>query len=100
LILRQNVDPEALLGMQMRMGPRTVVDANQEQRGIERHGSKGVGGHAMDCALKVESDDGHSRGKAPHRFPEFGWTEAHSASGSQAATAYISTAVARRGQRV
>src|SRR5207302_926349 len=77
LVLRQDVDSEALLGMQMSMGPRTMVDADQQQRRIERHGSEGIGGHAMDFALQVESDDGHSRGKASHRLSEFGWTQAH-----------------------
>src|SRR5208282_3866738 len=49
----------------------------------------------------IKSDDGHPRSKASHRLSEFGWTEAHGVSEVfPAATAYISTAVAREDQPV
>jgi len=97
LVRRQHIDPEAFSGVQMGMGSCAVVYAHQQQRWIERDGSECVGSHAMDLAIQVHGDDGHSRGKAPHRFSKFGWIEAHgSFEFFPAATAYISTVAARR----
>src|ERR1035441_9349937 len=83
----------------MSMGARAMIHANQQQQRIERHGSKRVGGHAMDFAFQIQSDDGHSCSEASHRLAKFGRAEAHCISDDfAAATAYISTALACWGQ--
>ena len=64
LILAQHIDPKALLGMQMRVRARAVVDANQHQHGIERHRGKRVGRHAVDFAIEVDRNDGDPGGKS------------------------------------
>ena len=94
LVLGQNIDPEALLGVHVSVGAGAVVHADQQQQRIERHGGERIGGHAMDFALQIESDDGHARGEASHRFSKFGWAEGHASLEFPAATAYIITAVA------
>jgi len=96
LVRRQHIDPEAFSGVQMGMGSCAVVYAHQQQRWIERDGSECVGSHAMDLAIQVHGDDGHSRGKAPHRFSNSAGLRLMVLSSFSCATAYISTVAARR----
>ena len=77
LVLSQNIHSETLLGMQMGVGSSAPFHAHQHQRRIKRHRSKGVRGHAMHLALKIERENGHSRGKTSHCLAEFGCTDAH-----------------------
>ena len=63
--------------MQMGMGARRVIHANQHQHGIERHRGERVGRHAVHFAVEVDGDDRHPGGEASHRFSKFGRIQAH-----------------------
>ena len=77
LILAEDIDPEALLGVQVGMGARGVVHADQHQHGVERNGCERIGGHAMNFAVEIHGDNRDPSGEASHSFAEFGVTQAH-----------------------
>src|SRR5208282_172533 len=81
LVLRQDVDAEAPLGVKMGMGARAVIHAYQQQERSQRHRRKRVGRHAMNLAIEIHGDDGHARGKGSHRSAKFECTEAHAVPG-------------------
>ena len=72
LALRQDIHSKPLSRMQVSMGTRPMVDANQDQRGIQRHGCKCIRSHPVHFAFKVDGDDCDSSGEAAHGFAEFG----------------------------
>ena len=52
---------------------RAVVDANEDEHGIERDGGEGVGGHAVDLpGLALNGNDGDAGGEVAQGFAEFG----------------------------
>ena len=71
LIFRQHVYSKAFLGVKVRMSSRSMVDANQHQRRIERDRGEGIGGHAMYLALEVHRDDGYAGRETSQRLAEF-----------------------------
>src|SRR3954466_6710320 len=66
LLFTQHIDPKTFLRMQMSMGARAVVHANQHQHGIKGYRRKGVRGHAMNFAFEVDGNDGDTGGEASH----------------------------------
>src|SRR5208283_2136767 len=77
LVLAQHIDAEALLGVQMGMGARVLIDAYQHQQWVERYRGKCIGGHAVDFAFQVDRDDGYPGGEAAHGFAEFRRIQSH-----------------------
>ncbi len=77
LIFAEHVDAEAFLGVQVFVGARAVVNADQHQHRVERHRGESVGGHAMNFAAEVHRNDGHPGGEASHRLAEFGRIQCH-----------------------
>src|SRR4029077_9340479 len=56
-----------------------LVDANENQHGLERDGGEGVGGHAVDLAgLALNGNDGDAGGEMAEGFAEFGLGERRS----------------------
>jgi hypothetical protein len=50
-----------------------MVDANENEHGIERDGGEGVGGHAVDFArFALDGNDGDAGGEMAQGFAEFG----------------------------
>jgi hypothetical protein len=63
---------EAFFLLQERKDFRAVVDANENQQGVERNRGEGVGGHALNFSgLALDGDDGHPSGKLAERFAKF-----------------------------
>ena len=71
LIFAQDIDAEALLGVQMRVGACAVIDADQNQHGIERNRGKGIRRHPVDLAVEVDGNDCDPGGERSHRLAEF-----------------------------
>ena len=68
----EHAHAEALFLLQEWKDFRAVVDANKNQRGVERNGREGVGGHALNFpGLALDGDDGHAGGKLAERFAKF-----------------------------
>src|ERR1700734_4444266 len=63
--------------MQMGMGLGGVADAYQHQKRSEGDRGERVGGHAVDLAVQIYSNNGYTGGKASHRFPVFCRAKAH-----------------------
>src|ERR1700728_582615 len=63
--------------MQVGMGLSGMADTYEYQERIERDGGERVGGHAVDFALQVDRNNGHTGSKASHRFPVFRCAKAH-----------------------
>ncbi len=73
LIVFQDADAKLFFLLQQRIHVGAVVDANENQHGVERNGGKRVGGHAVDFArLALDSNDGHAGGEMAQGFAEFG----------------------------
>ena len=77
LTRRQHVYPKALAGVQVGVRSGLVVNANQHQQRIERHGGKGVRGHAMHLAFVVHGDDRDPGSEAAQGFAEVGLRDTH-----------------------
>ena len=77
LVCREDIYSESFFGMQVGVGFGTLVDAYQNQLGIERDGSKGIGGHALDQSFVVHGDDGDTGGEAAQSLTEFRRGNAH-----------------------
>ena len=77
LVLGQNIHSETFPGMQVSVSPRAMIDTDQHQQWIKRHGSERVGGHPLHLALVVDSDDRNPGGKAAHGLTEFRLSNAH-----------------------
>ena len=72
LILLEDADAELLFLFEHGEDFRAVVHANQNQHGMERNGSEGISGHAVNLArLALDSDDGDAGGKMAEGFAEF-----------------------------
>ena len=68
----EHADAEMFFLLQERKDFRAVVDANENQQGVERNGGEGVGGHALNFSgLALDGDDGHAGGKLAERFAKF-----------------------------
>jgi hypothetical protein len=80
LVFGQDVHAETLLGVEVGVSAGALVDANENQHGVEGDRGKGVGGHAVDFILVVYGDDRDAGGKASQRLAEFGRTDTHAAS--------------------
>jgi hypothetical protein len=80
LVFGQDVHAETLLGMEMGVRAGALVDADENQHGIEGDRGKGVGGHAVDFILVVYGDDRDAGGETSQRLAEFGRTDTHAAS--------------------
>ena len=53
-----------------------LVDANKNERGLERDGGEGVGGHAVDLAgLALDGNHGDAGGEMAEGFAKFGGRE-------------------------
>src|SRR5271154_217127 len=63
--------------MQMSMGPRPVVHANQNQYRVERYRSESVRRHAVDLAVLVDRDDRNPGCETPHGLAEVASVKAH-----------------------
>jgi len=67
----QNVDGETTLGFEIGKQARVVIDADEHEQGIERDGSEGIGGHAVNLAgFAFDGDDGYTGSKAAHDSTE------------------------------
>jgi len=82
LLLRQDVHPETLPGVQMRVSPRPPIHAYQHEGRVQRHRSEGVGRHAMDFVILVDGDHRDSSRKTTQRSAEFGLRNAHGKRGA------------------
>ncbi len=71
LILTKNIDAETFLGVKVGVGSSGVINANQHQHRVERHGGECVRSHAMDFAVEVKRDNGDASGEGAHGLPEF-----------------------------
>lgn len=71
LILSEHVNPEALPGVQMGVCAGLMVNADEDEKRIERDGGKGISGHAVDLTFVVHRDDGDPGGEAAHRLSKF-----------------------------
>jgi len=59
----EDANAEAFFLLEERKDFRAVVDANENQQGIERNGGEGVGGHALNFSgLALDGDHGHAGG--------------------------------------
>ena len=68
----EDANAEAFFLLEERKDFRAVVNANENQQGVERNGGEGVGGHALDFAgLALDGDDGHAGGKLAECFAKF-----------------------------
>ena len=107
LVLAEDIDPEALLGVQMGMGAGAVIHTDQHQHGIERNRRERVGRHAVHLAVEVNGDDRHPGGEGSHRLAEFDWIQGHDCRNVDCSvflttipmppteTCYVSTKIAR-----
>ena len=75
LIGSQHIYSETLLRVEMRMRAGFIIDADQDEQRIERDGAEGVGGHAVNLAVKVDGDDGDSGGEAAQGAAKLGGRE-------------------------
>jgi len=80
LVFGQDVHAETFFSVEVGVGAGALVDANENEHGIEGDRGKGVGGHAVDFILVVYGDDCDAGGEASQRFAEFGGTDSHAAS--------------------
>ena len=61
----QDADAKAVLGFEVGEKPGVVTDAGEDQKGVERNGSEGIGSHAMDqarCTLGCDYGDAGGKG--------------------------------------
>jgi len=77
LPLRQDIDPKALARCQMGVGLGLVIDADQNQLRVKRHGGERVGRHAVHPAIVVDRNDGDTGGERRHRPPKLFLGRAH-----------------------
>ena len=64
LAFAENADAKAALGFQEREQPGILINANENQQGVERNGSEGVGGHAVNAAgFPLNRDNRDAGGK-------------------------------------
>ena len=57
LVFAENADAEAALGFEVGEKPGVVANAGEDQKWLERNGSEGIGGHAVDearCTLSCD----------------------------------------------
>ena len=72
----EDADAKMFFLFEQREHFRAVVDANENQHGIERDGSEGIGGHAVDLAgLALDGNHGDAGGEMAEGFAEFGGRE-------------------------
>ena len=73
LILFQDADTEPFFLFKQRIHDCAVVDANENQHGIEGNGREGVGRHTVNLAgLALDGNDGDAGGEMAQGFTEFG----------------------------
>ena len=68
--LAQHVDGEAPAGVDRLVGRQAVVDADDEQHGVERQRAHGAGRHPGRAALVGRRDHGDPRGEVSDRLAE------------------------------
>ncbi len=71
LALLQHADPEALFLMEQRQDFRALINAYEDQHGVERDGRESVGGHAENRArFAFHRDYRDARGELAQCFAE------------------------------
>jgi hypothetical protein len=76
LITAQNVDAEPPLHFQKGKQLRLLIHAHENQKRIERNGSKGIGGHAMHFArFALHGDNRYPSSEITHYMTEEVWAE-------------------------
>ena len=66
LALIEDIYPEALARVQVGVGLRLVIHANQHQQGINGNRGERIRGHAVNLSLVVQSQQRHAGGKRGH----------------------------------
>src|SRR5689334_12146177 len=64
VILGQETDAEPASDRQEAVHVAAIVQRNQHQRRIERHGHKSIRSHSMDSLAILRRDDGYAGGKS------------------------------------
>lgn len=72
LTVFQDTDTETFFLVEQRKHSGSLVDADKDQHGSERDGSKGVRGHAVDqTGLALDGDHGYAGGELTEGFAKF-----------------------------
>ena len=80
LFKRQEVDRKDLGFLEAGVAVDGFVNADQQQRGVERQRAEGVSGQAEGfVGFVLGGDDGHAGGKVPHGVAQLAWIDSHAA---------------------